>query len=505
MSQVKKFDNILKNIEKSNVLLVGDVILDTFVYGQVARISPEGPVPVLAACREHEMLGGAGNVFANLRNLKANVDLIGLIGKDSAGEKIQKKIIDSGMAYEGLIVDKERPTIQKTRYQARSQQLLRVDYEKMVPLTKALEDKLKEAIKNKIETSDCVILSDYGKGVLSDELISFTINLAKKNKIPVIVDPKGTDYRKYKGVSLVTPNRSELSDATNKMPTKTNEDVLAAAHHLIKSSGVKGVLATRSEDGMTLIENKKSEPYHLATKALEVYDVSGAGDTVVATVSAVLAAKGTMKEAAYLANIAGGLVVAKIGTATVQPRELLQAVEEFEQEQSELNAQKRSNFQARFYEWDDALKQIQIWQDDGLKVGFTNGCFDILHYGHVNYLNQARGEVDRLVVGLNHDRSVKILKGAERPINDEKARASVLGALGCVDMVVLFGASKDGDDNTPCDVVGYLKPDLLMKGGDYQVADLPEAQVAFSYGGDVKIMPLYEGYSTTGTIEKMRK
>ena len=498
----KNFPNQLKKMEISCVLLVGDVILDTFVYGQVSRISPEGPVPVLAANREHQMLGGAGNVFANLRDLGVTTNVIGLIGADDAGKQIQNKMVEADGSKDGLIEDQDRPTIQKTRYQARSQQLLRVDYEKNIPLTKGLEGKLKDAIKEALPKANCVVLSDYGKGVLSDEIISFTIGLANKNKVPVIVDPKGKDYRKYKGASLVTPNRNELSEATDGMATKTNDDVYDAVQHLIKTSGIDGVLATRSEDGMTLIENKKADPYHLATKALEVYDVSGAGDTVVATVAATLAAQGSMQDAAYLANIAGGLVVAKIGTATVQPRELLQAIEEFEQEDT---SQSRNNFLAHILEWSDAQKKIQSWQDDGLKVGFTNGCFDILHYGHVNYLNQARGECDRLVVGLNHDQSVKILKGEERPINDQMARATVLGALGCVDMVVFFGAEKAGEDNTPCEVVGYLKPDLLMKGGGYKVDDLPEAQVAFSYGGDAKIMPLYEGYSTTGTIEKMRK
>lgn len=498
----KNYPNLLKEMEESRVLLVGDVILDTFVYGQVSRISPEGPVPVLVANREHQMLGGAGNVFANLRALGVQTDVVGLIGADDAGKQIQNNMAEHGGSTSGLIEDSGRPTIQKTRYQARSQQLLRVDYEKNMPLTKELEAKLKEVIKEMLPKADCVVLSDYGKGVLSEEIISSTISMAKKNKVPVIVDPKGKNYRKYKGASLVTPNRNELSEATGGMPTKTNDDVLSAVQFLIKESGIAGVLATRSEDGMTLIEDKKADAYHLATKALEVYDVSGAGDTVVATVAATLAAKGSMQDAAYLANIAGGLVVAKIGTATVQPRELMKAIEEFEQEAA---SEKRNSFLAHILEWDDAQKKIQSWQDEGLKVGFTNGCFDILHYGHVNYLNQARGECDRLIVGLNHDKSVKILKGEERPINDQMARATVLGALGCVDMVVFFGAEKEGEDNTPCEVVGYLKPDLLMKGGDYQVEDLPEAQVAFSYGGDAKIMPLYEGYSTTGTIEKMRK
>lgn len=501
MNQKQNFDNILNNIEKSRVLLVGDVILDTFVYGQVSRISPEGPIPVLAATREDQMLGGAGNVFANLMSLGAKTTLVGIIGSDDAGKTVINKIKECEGDVLGLIEDARRPTIQKTRYQARSQQLLRVDYENYLDLTKELEAQIKEAIKANIDNSDCVVLSDYGKGVLSNEIISFTINLAKKKKIPVVVDPKGNDYTKYKGASIITPNKNELSQATGGMPTNSNEDIIKSANILIKNSGVKAVLATRSEDGMTLVEGYKKDPYHLSTKALEVYDVSGAGDTVVATVSAVLAAKGTMKDAAVLANMAGSIVVAKVGTATVNKQELTQSIEGLDKDLIKSSL----SFIARNPSLNDALKQVQRWQDEGLKVGFTNGCFDILHYGHVNYLNHAREECDRLVVGINHDKSVKILKGQDRPVNDQNARASVLGALASVDMVVFFGAENQSDDNTPCEIVGFLKPDILMKGGDYKIDDLPEAKVALSYGGKVKIMSLYDGYSTTNIIEKMSK
>ncbi|MEM9469129.1 MAG: D-glycero-beta-D-manno-heptose-7-phosphate kinase [Pseudomonadota bacterium] len=509
MFERQEFDKLLKKLGKSKILLIGDVILDTFVYGQVSRISPEGPIPVLTAAREDQMLGGAGNVLANLIDLGASVDLIGLIGKDDGGSAVKSIISDMGGKIEGLIEDQDRPTIQKTRYQARSQQLLRVDYENVIDLSASLEETIKKKIKEKITDCDCLILSDYGKGLLSDGLLSFIMGKAKRHKVPVVVDPKGKDYSRYKGATLVTPNRDELSQAANGAPTKTDEEVLDAMKRVIRESGIKGILATRSEDGMTLLESKRAQAFHLKTKALEVYDVSGAGDTVVATIGAIIASGGSYQQAAYLANIAGGLVVAKIGTATIKPREILQAVEESVEQTNAVNdnknGAKKNSFQARLYEKEDALKQIQIWQDEGLKVGFTNGCFDILHHGHVSYLNQARGECDRLVLGLNHDQSVKILKGPERPINDEQARASVIGALGSVDMVVLFGAEKQGEDNTPCSIIGHLKPDLIMKGGDYKVEDLPEAQIALSYGGDVKIMPLYDGYSTTNTIEKMQK
>jgi D-beta-D-heptose 7-phosphate kinase/D-beta-D-heptose 1-phosphate adenosyltransferase len=309
----------------------------------------------------------------------------------------------------------------------------------------------------------------------------------------VLVDPKGLDFSIYNGADIITPNRKELSQAVGGLPTKTDEEIMVAANKIRATCDIKTVVATRSEDGMSIIG--EGQPLHLKTQAREVFDVSGAGDTVIATIAAAWGTGANLQQAVMLANMAGGIVVGKVGTTPIRSQELLEALQGVES----------LGHQAPLMGWDAAEEIVRGWKAKGLKVGFTNGCFDILHYGHVNYLNHARGQCDRLIVGLNHDVSVKILKGPSRPVNDEVARATVMGALGAVDLVVLFGAEKTGDDNTPCAIIEKLQPDIFFKGGDYTLETLPEAKIVQSYGGEVSIMNLYEGYSTTGTIEKMQK
>lgn len=489
---MNNINDLMDGFGDAKILLVGDIMLDTFVYGGVSRISPEGPIPVLSVAREDKMLGGAGNVLANICALGAQAELIAVIGDDAAGQEIVKNVESLG-SQSDLVIDEGRPTILKTRYISQGQQLLRVDQEKVEDASQELQTKILNLASGKIADADVLVLSDYGKGTLAPYLIKDLIKLAKKNKVPVIVDPKKKDFSLYKGATLITPNKKELSEATGSMPVSSDAEIESAAAKLIKLAGVDGVIATRSEDGISVV-SKGGAPLHLKTKALEVYDVSGAGDTVVAAIAAALGAKGTLEQAAELANIAGGLVVAKVGTAVIRKEEVL-------------NALQNNDVDGRIaptMDWDSAKDQIRTWQAQGLKVGFTNGCFDIVHYGHVNYLNQAREKCDRLVLGLNHDKSVKILKGEDRPINEEAARANVMGALSSIDLVVYFGAEENGQDNTPCEVVGYLKPDILMKGGDYTIDQLPEGKVVLGYGGDVEIMPLYEGYSTTNIIRKSK-
>lgn len=488
-------NGLVKNFQSAHVLVIGDIMLDTFVYGDVSRISPEGPIPVLSAKREDQMLGGSGNVLANLRALGCHTDIISVVGNDVAGSEISQMVREFDSATEGLIIDEDRPTILKTRYLSQSQQLLRVDHENSVTIDQNIQDKIFDYASKIIGNMQVVILSDYDKGVFAPDLIKRLIKLAKKNKIPVIVDPKGEDFSIYKGATIVTPNKKELSEATENMPVSSDQEIELAAHSLIKRSGVENVIATRSEDGMSVV-SKKGLATHLKTQALEVYDVSGAGDTVVAAIAGVIAAGGSLDDAANIANVAGGISVSKVGTAIVRADEVIKILDQ--------DDAASSNRIAQIAEQDAAKEQIRKWQAQGLKVGFTGGCFDILHYGHVNYLNQARDKCDRLVVGLNHDQSVKILKGPTRPVNDQMARATVLGALGSVDLVVFFGAEQEGQDNTPCALVEDLKPDILMKGGDYTLDQLPEGKVVQSYGGKVEIMPLYEGYSTTDIITKSK-
>ncbi|MEM8833395.1 MAG: D-glycero-beta-D-manno-heptose 1-phosphate adenylyltransferase, partial [Pseudomonadota bacterium] len=333
-----------------------------------------------------------------------------------------------------------------------------------------------------------LVLSDYGKGLLTPHLIKRLIAIAKKHKVPSLVDPKHKDFTVYKGATFITPNKKELQEAAENMSVSTDADVENAAKFLIKKYGIENVIATRSEDGMSFIP-KRGEALHSRTQTIAVYDVSGAGDTVVAVLAASIGAKGGIDNVLSLANKAGAIVVSKPGTAVVTQEEL--------KENLSVSTQDK-----KLKPKEDAREQILKWQAEGLKVGFTNGCFDILHHGHVTYLEDAKKKCDRLVVGLNHDQSVRILKGPTRPVNDQEARASVLSALSSVDAVVFFGATKESQDNTPCDIIDFLKPDILMKGGDYTVDDLPEAKVVQSYGGQVEIMPLYEGYSTTNIINK---
>jgi D-beta-D-heptose 7-phosphate kinase/D-beta-D-heptose 1-phosphate adenosyltransferase len=322
----------------------------------------------------------------------------------------------------------------------------------------------------------------------------------------VLVDPKGSDYAVYRGATVVTPNRKELAEATNGMDTSTDAAIVAACECLMKQAGIEHVVATRSQDGMSVV-SKNEKPLHLRTEALEVFDVSGAGDTVIAAIAAALAAGAPLHAAAAIANSAGGIVVAKVGTAAIRRGELHEvlvhrdlALQTGEQAQPAILDRAR---EARVVRMDEAQDIVRRWQARGLKVGLTNGCFDIVHPGHVGYLNRARDKCDRLVVGLNSDASVRRLKGPARPVNDEVSRGMVMAALGSVDLVVLFG-DDPADEDKASRLVQHLRPDIYFKGADYREEDIPEAKIARAYGGDVCLVPLHEGHSTTATIERMK-
>lgn len=492
MTQDRDLSALIDSLQQARVLVVGDMILDRFVYGQVDRISPESPVPVLAVQRDAVMLGGAGNVLANLRGLDAAATIIAVTGSDSDAGRVRELCLEIGADCSGLIESNDRPTIVKTRFLAGHQQLLRVDEEKPLPLLTTCETAVIEKIRVLLPGHTALILSDYGKGVLTPAVITAAIDLAATKNIPVLVDPKGHDYSRYSGATVVTPNRKELAEATGGLPTGSDHDVVAAAEELLRNSGIGAVIATRSQQGMTVMR-PGVPPLHLPARALEVFDVSGAGDTVIATVAATLAVGGSLENAARLANLAGGIVVAKVGTAAIRREDLRAALSEG----------RGSSHQAALLDWATAREQVQRWQAKGLRVGFTNGCFDILHAGHVNYLNEARALCDRLVLGLNHDKSVRILKGPTRPVNTEQDRATVIGGLGAIDMVVLFGAETAGSDNTPCALIEKIQPDIFFKGGDYTIEQLPEAKVVHAYGGEVRLMGLTDGLSTTNTIKKL--
>ena len=494
---------ILENLKTAHVVVVGDIMLDRFITGNVDRISPESPVPVLSIKDENKMLGGAGNALANLTGLGVKADIIALIGDDEDGKTVQSLVQSLGSDAKNLVVDASRPTIVKSRFLAGHQQLLRTDFENKQSVDDNTANQIIEQAKKAIEGAGAVIISDYGKGVLRADVIAAIIAAAKAKTIPVIVDPKGQDFSIYKGASAITPNKKELSEATKGSDTKTDDDVIKAATSLMNECGIEAVVATRSGDGMSVIQ-KTGEPVHLRSTDIEVFDVSGAGDTVIATIAASLAAGADLVQAASLANIAGSIVVTKVGTAPIRLAELRDALNG-DQKSDKSRSRKGDIFTHDENGWAEAAETIQRWKARGLKVGFTNGCFDILHFGHVSYLNNARDHCDRLVLGLNSDSSVKILKGPERPVHDEHSRAAVLAALGSIDMVVMFGARETGDDNTAIKLLETLKPDIYFKGGDYTEEQIPESPTVRAYGGEVNVMPVYEGHSTTNSIAKMKK
>lgn len=472
------------------VLVVGDIMLDRFIFGDAERIAPEAPVPVVRARKRQDMPGGAGNVLANLCGLGLRPRLVALRGEDEAGSCLQALIGDLGCDTDGLLVaDDGRPTTLKTRIMADRHLIVRLDDELSTPVDTNTEDRLVDAACARLDGCGALILSDYGKGVLTPAVVARLIAEAGRRGIPVLVDPKGSDYSLYKGASVVTPNRKELAQATG-MPVADDDDIIRAAQALRAQSGIESVVATRSQDGMSIFD-KDADPVHLRATALEVFDVSGAGDTVIATIAAALAGGAALVQAATIANEAAGIVVARTGTVAVSHDALRARMTAVHPGDTAL----RSRTQAQ--------QQIKQWQAQGLKVGFTNGCFDIIHRGHAGYLAQARSRCDRLVVGLNADQSVRRLKGESRPVNDEQARAAVIGALAAVDMVILFG-DRPEDDDKPVALIEALRPDIFFKGGDYRESDLPEATTVRAYGGEVCLMGLFEGHSTTGIINKVQ-
>ena len=482
-------NKILEAMAGQKILVAGDIMLDTFVYGDVDRISPEGPVPVLSVTHQKIMLGGAGNVISNLHALGCHPVPFCVVGYDDGASKILDTLKELNVRTDGVFTDSARPTILKTRYVSRSQQLLRCDVENTQPILASLETKIIDGINVAMKDCAAIVLSDYGKGFLTKVIIRSVITAGKAQNIPVLVDPKGHDYSIYRGANIITPNRKEIVQATGMTIVKTDQDIENASLKIIDECGIDCVIATRSEDGLSVIQKGKM-PLHIPTHAQEVYDVSGAGDTVIATMAATLAGGADIESAANIANIAGGLAVSKLGTTSVTYQELESSI--------------FGNFRQAgvVSTWEDAKTIINDWKKQGQKVGLTNGCFDILHAGHVRYIDQARAKCDRLIVALNSDVSVRILKGPTRPVNDQDARATVMSGLGSVDMVVFFGAEKAGEDNTPCALVDALRPDIFFKGGDYTIDQLPEGKIVQSYGGEVAIMAMHEGFSTTAIIKK---
>ncbi len=468
------------------VLCIGDVMLDRFAYGEVDRISPEAPIPVFRHQSEATMLGGAGNVLRNLTALGAGADFIGVIGDDAAGGEISALVAAEPGVKGHLVVDAERETTIKTRYIAGAQQLLRADRECARDVGASRADDVLKAAAKAMESAQAVVLSDYGKGVLTQDVTAKIIEMAATAGKPVIVDPKGNDFTRYRGAYLLTPNVKELAQAAGH-DIYDEDGIVATAQNMRQSAGVDGILVTRGRDGMTLAVDGGHR--HLSTRAREVFDVSGAGDTVVATVAAALGAGMAVADAAYLANTAAGIAVGKIGTAVVHNDELCAA----------LHASERAAGEDKLLSLEAALDLLQRWRAQGFKVGFTNGCFDLLHPGHIYLLAQARAACDRLVVAINSDGSVARLKGEGRPVQPLTARAQVLGGLASVDAVVVFS------DETPVKLIEAMRPEVLIKGADYAKDQVVGADLVEGWGGKVVLAELLDGHSTTETIARLVK
>jgi D-beta-D-heptose 7-phosphate kinase/D-beta-D-heptose 1-phosphate adenosyltransferase len=482
------FEKQLSALARQTVLCVGDLMLDEFVYGEVTRVSPEAPAPVIAVNRSELMIGGAGNVARNLAALGAHCIFVGVIGDDDAGELLRRSLGEERLIEPYLAVENGRPTTRKVRFvsEHHSTHLLRADWEQAAAVSAATEDALIARATKALERAGSVILSDYAKGALTPRVVRAVIEAANAAAKPVIVDPKGRDYSHYRGATLITPNRQELADATHRA-ADTDETVAAAARDLRQTIGAKAVLVTRSEAGMTLVG--EGEPVHVPAYPVRVRDVSGAGDTVVAVLAAMLAMKTDFEAAMRAANAAAAVVVGKPGTATLSPSELRARI---------LPAASLAPEEKIVFDWSVLDERLAGWKRAGLRVGFTNGCFDLLHPGHIRVLAGARAACDRLVVGLNADASVKRLKGAERPIQDVHARAEVLAALEAVDLVVVF------EEDTPENLIRKIRPTVLVKGGDYNKDQVVGREIVEAEGGEVVLIDLVPGHSTTDMVARSR-
>lgn len=485
MTDQNRLARQVATLANAHVLVVGDLMLDRFVSGTVDRISPEAPIPVFQIKDQRPMPGGAGNVAANVVALGGKATLIGVTGDDEAGRVLAELLGNQTQLVARTVVDADRPTSVKTRYVAQGQQVLRADSEERHAIDDEVAAHLMQMVDAALPDVGALVLSDYGKGVLTPDLLNHIIAKAAARNIPVVVDPHGRDFARYKQASYVSPNRAELAEASG-APADTTAHILTAAQQVMDRSGVAAMLVTRSEDGMSLIPHDGSVT-HFSAEAREVYDVSGAGDTVVAAFAAALSVGTTPTDAAALANTAAGIVVTKAGTATVSASELIAHTHEAGLKASD----------AKVRPLDEALRIVAGWRERGLRVGFTNGAFDLLHPGHIASLSQAKSHCDRLVVALNSDASVRGLKGPSRPIQNETARAMVMGAMGQVDLVIVF------DDETPLALISAIRPDVLVKGGDYSLDQVVGADVVQAYGGTVLLADYVDGHSTTRTVSRM--
>jgi len=492
---IEALETILERFAGVRILCVGDIMLDRFIRGTVERISPEAPVPLLKYSSDSDMLGGAGNVLANLAAISVATRFVGRCGADPEGERLIQ-LLEAMRCDHELIRSATVPTATKTRFVAENNHILRFDRETVHPLSDAEADTLIASIEASLFEYDLVLVSDYAKGLLTEAFTKRLILACAQQGKRVLVDPKGRNYEKYRGAFLIKPNRKELELVCDvKLPTNSPtfiDDVAACARTLGQAIAVEHVIVTLGSKGMLHVPiNGTAAPVHLPTRAKEVFDVSGAGDTSFAVLGASIAACASLTDAMHLANLASGIVVGKLGTATVSTTELCAAL----QEEAHTGA---ASYLRKILSREEALRYIQAIRSPTKKIGFTNGCFDLLHLGHLDSLWQAKLHCDFLVVGLNSDASVQRLKGPARPVQSEATRAALLASLECVDLVVIF------DDDTALPLIEQLRPDVIAKEG-YPIEKWPEAQCVIAYGGTAITLKRKEGFSTTELVERMKQ
>lgn len=485
---INNINNILNKFSGVRVLLLGDIMLDKYVYGDIERISPESPVPVLRHKEEKNMLGGAGNVFRNLIALSGNRHvLLSAAGDDQHQEQINNLLANTGKYY--LFTEPHRNTTVKTRLIAQNQQTIRYDIETTEPLKKETYEKIITVFKEELESCDVVVLSDYSKGFFCKDFTQTIIQLAKNAGKLILVDPKSRDFSVYSGADYVKPNKKELSESIG-YAVKTIADITKAARFLCDKNSIGGIIVTLGEDGIIYVPSNGEAIHNKLEYSPEVFDVSGAGDTVLAALSLSLACEIQMPQALHIANIAAQIAISKAGTATVTQEEIIHYVHRHVIEETDGNLFKK------IVTLSHAKKITQVWKNEGDEICFTNGCFDLLHYGHISSFLQAKKHCDRLIVALNSDESVRKRKGPSRPIQDEKTRASVLAVLQCVDLVIIF------EEDTALNLVQELRPDIIAKEG-YALENWIEGRYVQSYGGEVIFLERESGYSTSNLVGKI--
>jgi D-beta-D-heptose 7-phosphate kinase/D-beta-D-heptose 1-phosphate adenosyltransferase len=475
-------NNIIKLFKKTKVFLIGDIMLDRYVFGRVSRISPEAPVPIFLKESFREVLGGSGNVLNNLASLGTKTSYLSIIGNDENGKKIKRILKSLNISNYILTTDKSRKTTIKTRYISNSQQIIRVDEELTDNISRKIENELIKKIDKLLKNKDVIVISDYNKGLITKKLCEYIINKGNLLKIPIIIDPKNENFNIYKNATLITPNQLEASKISQ-MHVVSDKETERCGKTIMKKYNIKNVLVTRGEKGLSLISRKES--LHSPTISKAVYDVSGAGDTVLAVIASCIPNNIDKIKTLTLANKAAGKVIGKVGTSSITLQELFN---------NEITSSSNKIFDIKLL-----CEKLKRDREKGLKIGFTNGCFDVLHYGHLSYIERSRQHCDKLIIALNSDSSVKKIKGKNRPINNQLYRAKILSSLEFCDYVIIF------NEKTPLSIIKKIKPDLITKGGDYKNKKIVGEDEVKKWGGIVISLDFIKGLSSTKVIDKLNK